>query len=715
MRPLIRHDAVVANQPAQPALAEAPVSFPRQRARTRAFQCGRPRSFAICGTRVFYIRSSTGLDPAGSLWSVDLSDPNPVEVCVVDVQHLPIDDGAEVPAAERARRERMREVAGGITAFSLDKDGSRIAFSVNGVPYLADTSSRAVRQLPSAGPVVDPRIDPTGSRVAFVVGRSLHLVDIDSASDRELLAPMGEHDGWGLADFIAAEELDRHRGFWWIDGGAALLVEHVDEAGVGVRWIADPAQPEVEPTAHRYPVAGSPNAEVRLWRVQPDGDRQPLPWDTTAYPYLASVHAREGGVTVETLSRDQRRARILALNPGSTALEPVAEHEDEWWLDVVPGSPTRDETGALVEVLPDHSCDTYRLYRQGRAVSPVGLQVHALLEATAERVTVLAGTDPMGLDAYRIDIATGEAHRLTDGSGWTSAVCSGEVLVTITAEAQEPRSIVRASTPTTSIEIQNLAQQPTLDIRPMRSRVGADALPACLLMPSGHTPGTKVPVIMSPYGGPHAQRVINSALAFASDQWFADQGFAVIVADGRGTPGRGPTWERSIAADWSAAVVEDQVQALEAMADANPDLDATRVGIRGWSFGGYLAALAVMERPDVFGAAVAGAPVTDWRLYDTAYTERYLADPATNGDAYERASLLPRAAQLTRPLLLIHGLADDNVLVAHTLQLSSALLAAGKPHSVVPLSGVTHMTPQEVVAENLMKLEVEFFREHLIP
>jgi dipeptidyl-peptidase-4 len=137
------------------------------------------------------------------------------------------------------------------------------------------------------------------------------------------------------------------------------------------------------------------------------------------------------------------------------------------------------------------------------------------------------------------------------------------------------------------------------------------------------------------------------------------------------------------------------------------------VGITGWSFGGYLAALAVLDRPDVFHAAVAGAPVTDWALYDTAYTERYLGLPAENPDAYAQTSLLRRATQLERPLLIIHGLADDNVLAAHTLQLSSALLAAGKPHSVLPLSGVTHMTPQEVVAENLLRLEVGFLAEHL--
>jgi dipeptidyl-peptidase-4 len=225
--------------------------------------------------------------------------------------------------------------------------------------------------------------------------------------------------------------------------------------------------------------------------------------------------------------------------------------------------------------------------------------------------------------------------------------------------------------------------------------------------------GGPLPVIVSPYGGPHGQRVVRSAGAYATDQWIADQGFAVVIADGRGTPGRGPAWDRAILGDLASRVLEDQVDALQALAAGQPDLDLSRVGIRGWSFGGYLAALAVLDRPDVFHAAVAGAPVTDWALYDTAYTERYLGHPETSPEAYARTSLIERAGQLTRPLLLIHGLADDNVLAAHTLLLSSALLAAGRSHSVVPLSGVTHMTPQEVVAENLLRLEIDFFRTHL--
>jgi dipeptidyl-peptidase-4 len=276
-----------------------------------------------------------------------------------------------------------------------------------------------------------------------------------------------------------------------------------------------------------------------------------------------------------------------------------------------------------------------------------------------------------------------------------------------------------------SVPITSLADAPELPLRlslvpdaPDTQGTSATAAEprgprTAVLLPTDHRPGQRLPVLMDPYGGPHAQRVLAARGAYLTSQWFADQGFAVVVADGRGTPGRGPSYERAVAGDLATPALEDQVAALELAAAAHPELDLSRVGIRGWSFGGYLAALAVLRRPDVFHAAVAGAPVTDWALYDTHYTERYLGDPAVDPAAYERSSLLADAPKLTRPLLLIHGLADDNVVAAHTLRLSSALLAAGRPHSVLPLSGVTHMTPQEEVAENLLLLQVDFLRSAL--
>jgi dipeptidyl-peptidase-4 len=220
---------------------------------------------------------------------------------------------------------------------------------------------------------------------------------------------------------------------------------------------------------------------------------------------------------------------------------------------------------------------------------------------------------------------------------------------------------------------------------------------------------------VDPYGGPHAQRVLSARSAWLEPQWLAEQGFAVLVVDGRGTPGRDPRWEREIYLDVAGPVLDDQIDALHAAAEIEPDLDLSRVGIRGWSFGGWLAALAVLRRPDVFHVAIAGAPVTDWGLYDTFYTERYLSTPQEQPDAYRSCSLLEDAPSLSRPLLLIHGLADDNVVAAHTLRLSQMLTESGRPHTVLPLTGVTHMTPQETVAENLLLLQVDFLNEHLRP
>jgi dipeptidyl-peptidase-4 len=219
--------------------------------------------------------------------------------------------------------------------------------------------------------------------------------------------------------------------------------------------------------------------------------------------------------------------------------------------------------------------------------------------------------------------------------------------------------------------------------------------------------------LFDPYGGPHAQRVVSARSAYFASQWFANQGFCVVIADGRGTPGRGTQWERDVHHDLATKILEDQIEVLRELPNLVPCADTTRVGIRGWSFGGYLAALAVLRAPDLFHCAVAGAPVTKWDLYDTHYTERYMGDPHTHAADYEATSLVAHAHLLERPLLLIHGLADDNVLAAHTLQFSTALLHHGKVHELLALSGVTHMTPQEVVAENLLLHQLEFLQRAL--
>ena len=225
----------------------------------------------------------------------------------------------------------------------------------------------------------------------------------------------------------------------------------------------------------------------------------------------------------------------------------------------------------------------------------------------------------------------------------------------------------------------------------------------------------KYPVIVDVYGGPSHQQVVASMRQYLLDQWLADQGFIVVAIDGRGTPGRGRDWERAIAGHFGSVPLDDQVEALKLLGAKHPEMDLDRVGITGWSFGGYMSALAILRRPDVFKAAVAGAPVTDWMDYDTCYTERYLGVPGDGRypDAYQEGSLLTYAADLSRPLLLIHGTADDNVYFRHSLKLEEALFRAGKQAEFLPLSSFTHMVPDPVVRTRLEERIARFFHAHL--
>jgi dipeptidyl-peptidase 4 len=701
-------------------------SFPRQQARTRHFTLGMPRSFQISpsGDQVAFLRSRGGDDPVTCLWVLDVSTG--AERLVADPAALAGAAHAETEQ-EKARRERVREQAAGIVAFACDATHSLAAFTLAGQVYVAGLAEgaappRPIRARPGA---FDPRPDPMGQRVAYVSDGAVRLVTLDAGADDLLIGPHGEPGVmFGLAEFVAAEEMDRTRGYWWAPDGSAVLVARVDETPVQ-RWhIADPANPGRAPREVGYPAAGTPNAEVSLVYAGLDGSRVPLDWDRAAFPYLVTVEWAEAGALIVVQSRDQRRMRLLSAHPARGTTTVLREDTDRHWVDIVTGVPGWTGDGRIVWTADSEGARRLLVATPGELtdgtaapVTPVDLQVRGIADIDGDTVLFTASEgDPVevALWAYgpqglakltpEYGVSTGHRaggttvvlHRSLDTPGVTATVCTDDrpgKETTITSHSEYP------SLPTP---------------RPDLFAAGEREIRTALVLPSWHRAGSgKLPVLMDPYGGPHMQRVVAAQSAFADPQWFAEQGFAVVVADGRGTPGRGPGWDRAVAGDLAGPVLEDQVAALEAAAARCADLDTGKVAIRGWSFGGYLAALAVLRRPDVFHAAVAGAPVIDWRLYDTHYTERYLGHPDRDGAAYEQSSLLGDAAKLKRPLLLIHGLADDNVTVAHTLRFSSALLAAGRPHSVLPLSGVTHMTPQEEVAENLLLLQVDFLRKAL--
>ncbi|MFH8452323.1 prolyl oligopeptidase family serine peptidase [Streptomyces fungicidicus] len=697
-------------------------SFPRRHARTLRFTLGAPRSFSVApdGSRVVFLRSGSGTDRAHSLWVLDTGGGG--ERVAADPRALLGGALENLSAEERARRERSREGGAGIVGYATDAAVELASFALSGRLFAAELRAGTARELPTPGQVIDPRPSPDGRQVAYVARGALRVVGAEGADDRALAAPESEGVTYGLAEFIAAEEMGRSRGFWWAPESDRLLVARVDDTPVRRWWISDPARPDREPQRVAYPAAGTPNADVRLFVVTLDGARTEVSWDRARYPYLAHVHWSAAGAPLLLVqARDQRAQLILAVDPDSGATRMVHADEDPNWLELFPGVPCWSPSGQLVRIADEGGAR--RLAVGERPLTGPQLHIRAVLDVSDDDVLVsasageeAAGPETGEVHVYRVNELGVE--RVSQEPGVHSAVRAGGVTVLVSATPDRPGSrvqVLRDGKATATVP--SYAEDPGLSPRVTLTQGGARRIPCAVLMPRDYAGDTLLPVLMDPYGGPHGQRVLAAHNPHLTSQWFADQGFAVIVADGRGTPGRSPAWEKSVKDDIAAVVVEDQVDALRALAADFP-LDLGRVAVRGWSFGGYLAALAALRRPDVFHAAVVGAPVTDLRLYDTHYQERYVGHPDEQPEVYRRNSVIDDAGLVDaalphRPMMIIHGLADDNVVVAHSLRLSSALLAAGRPHEVLPLSGVTHMTPQEEVAENLLRLQLDFLKRSL--
>jgi dipeptidyl-peptidase-4 len=685
-------------------------SFPRLQARTQRFTLGAPRNVRVAndGSRVVFCRSSDGDDHVNRLWVFDCDTGT--ERLVVDPAQLDGSD-ADLPAAERARRERAREQAGGIVAYDADPELTIATYAVGGVLYVTDLLTGESERLDTAPGVFDPRLATGGAAIAYVSGRELRVARRDG-SDAALGSEPAETISWGSAEFVAAEEMGRTRGHWWSPDGTRLLAARVDVDPVTTWWIAAPAAPESAPRPIRYPAAGSTNAAVTLAVLGVDGaDAVEVDWRRGEFEYVADVSwSPRDEPTIVAVTRDQRTLAVLTADAQSGECTEIHRQTDDAWVELVPGAP-RWVGDQLLTVADRDSTRT--AFLDGQPVTPPDLQVRRIVNADADHLVVVATTDATESHVYSIGV-DGSIEAVTKTPGVHGAEAAGGVMVVAAANLDTDGTTTTVYRDRKSLgSLESHACSPGIQPRVNLFEAGPRGVNTAVLFPTGDTGAEPLPVLLDPYGGPHALRVQKARAQYLVSQWFADQGFAVVIADGRGTPARGPEWERAVQGDLAQPVLDDQVAALEAAAEAHPQLDLSRVAIRGWSFGGYLAALAVLRRPDVFHAAVAGAPVTDWKLYDTFYTERYLGHPDFEPDNYERCSLIAEAAQLSRPLLLLHGFADDNVVAAHTLKFSQALLEAGRPHTVLPLSGVTHMTPQEAVAENLLLLQLDFLKRAL--
>ena len=782
------------------------------------------------GSRALFLRSDGSEDTVTSLWmSVIDENGNASEMLLADPRTLLADaDAEDVPAEERARRERAREGGSGIVGYSTDASGNRVTFTINGQLFLTDIAVGVTRAIAieedELKPVLNPRISPDGQHVMYTTGTYLVNVDLaDTAFDTafgdddceigdaiSVVASIPQDGEWkiGLAEFAAGEEMDRYDGFWWSPDSKYVLFETYDESPEPIWHLSDPANPANPARSNRYPQALTANANVQLTLLELGFDSDnccygaianEVQWDHETYEYLAAVSWTSGHEPIILVQdRLQQHDQVLAIHvgepiatmrdaengftddegdqvetfsiaipeyaegerPGSTRV--LEKHSNAYWLDLIHGTPAFTPNGRLICAMNDMDADTNRLTVDGVPFTPAGLQVREVLNVTDDDVLCVVQRTPELLpddslpflwqsnaadhDARSFDVVSirydGTWEPLTYAPGqWTMSragngcVVTGRGMDDATVQMQHCMNIVTTDENGTDVAsmvvspIENHAETPGFTPNVHFTRLGERGLYTAIVLPSAsseYAHADTLPVLMKPYGGPGFQQVVENQSFYWDAQWWADQGYIVVTADGRGTTGRGPKWDRAIYETMKSVTLEDQVDAVRALPEALatlaaqenkessettiPQPDLNRVAMIGWSYGGFLSALAVLEAPETFAAACAGAPPTDWTLYDTHYTERYLGlDPAV----YERNSIISDAPQLDRPLMLIHGFADDNVTIAHSLRLSQALMAAGRKHTFLPLTGITHMTNDETVAENLLILQRDFLAEAL--
>ena len=686
-------------------------------AATYGFSLGRPVVLAIADDGAVYFRRTPPRSFQSDLYVLEHGTTR----LVATAASLLAGGAEHLSAEEKARRERTRTATRGIVDIALSDDGRMLLIPVGGRLFLLSRGDGTVTELPIDGEATDPRLSPDGSRVAFVRDRALWWIGTAGGPAQRLTAPPDPAIAHGTAEFVAQEELHRTRGWWWSPLGRSILFQRTDNTPVDTLWVADARYPATPPTAFRYPRAGTANAVLDLGLVPiTGGEPRWFRWDTERWPYLAAVDwPADGPVLLQVLDRDQTEIALLALDVQTGAFRTLLVETDPAWINLAPGNGTWLGDSFLWMTEREGAWTLHRYRADGshmaRLTGPE-LGLRGIVGRIAGDVLVSAGTDPRQAHLVRVPLTGGDPVPVTsDGGihgGWA---VSGRLVI---SRAQPEGGVVTElrDTDGTRVTLPSVAERPPVTPTTVFETVTLDGRThyCTVTRPRDFDPARRYPVLLKVYGGPHAKTVHDTLDTYLIDQFYADAGFIVLRSDNRGTTDRGREWERAVLRDLITVPLADQVGALQALGARHPELDLSRVGIFGWSFGGYLAAMAVLLRPDVFHAAVAGAPVTDWSLYDTAYTERYMKTPQANPEGYAASSALTHAAGLSRPLLILHGLTDDNVYFAHTAALIQALYLAGKRAEVVTLSG-THMVPDPALALAKEKLHVDFFREKLAP
>jgi len=694
-------------------------------------------------SRVTFLRAKESDPLQMDLWEYNLADRE--MRLLVDSTALVAGNEA-LSEEELARRERLRIVGQrGIVSYHFAPGGERLLFPLNGDLFLYDLGDGKTRQLTSteAGET-DPKFSSTGRYVSFIRDQDLYAIDLESFEELRLT-----HDGGGLirngmAEFIAQEEMDRYTGYWWAPDDSAVAFIRVDESPVQVAERFEIYAEDFKVYEQRYPATGTPNVLVRLGVVAPDG--KDLRWmdigsETDIYLPRVDWFPEANFLAVQRQSRDQQTLDLMKVHARSGESRVLLTETSDTWINL------HNEL-AFLETRPEFIWSSERsghahlyLYdNDGELIRPLtsgdwdvadGARARSALlhiDEAGGRIFVTGTLDsPMERNIYEVSLSGDFApRRVSEKPGWhmSDFADNGEFYVDSFSNANTPPqlSLHRADGSRIAFIEENrldeshpyhpyLASRPSIEFGTLEAEDG-HALYYRMLKPADFDTGKRYPVIVYVYGGPMGQAVTRQWSA-NFNEILARRGFIVFTIDNRGTGFRGTAFDAPLYRHMGKVEVADQMVGVEYLKSLD-FVDPDRIGIWGWSYGGYMTLMSLFKQPDVFAAGVSGAPVTDWALYDTHYTERYLGTPQNNAEGYDASGVFPYAEKLAAPLLLIHGMADDNVLFTNSTKLMKTLQDDGRPFDVMTYPGSKHgLTRVPATGQHAYGHILRFFQQHL--
>ena len=693
--------------------------------------------FSPDGKLVTYLQGKATNKDRLDIWAYDTTRRE--NRLLVDSAALVPEEGALSPE-EEARRERARTSSlSGIVEYDFSADSRRLLIPLNGDLYLYDltvTADRAVRRLTeTAAAETDARFSPRGRYVSFVRDQNLYVINLTSGEERAITKGGAGVISFGMAEFIAQEEMDRSTGYWWSPDEAKIAYTRVDESPVDEVERFEIYAETVKVIRQRYPAAGRANAKVDLFVANLTNaatEARELPAAAAGDGYLARVNwlPDSRSLAVQRQARNQQFLELLRIDIETGTAKRLLEERSDTWIDLYEELTFLKSRPAFIWASARSGYKHLYLYDlDGRLIRPltsgnwmvVGDAGERAVEAvdekrglvyfTANRETPLERhlySAPLDGSSDPLEVER-RIQRLSTMPGWHSSVLSsnGQLWLDTYSNPDTPASLTLRRTDGRVIDVlvPNTLDEshPYAPFRAAHQRTEFGTLRAedgqtlyyQLITPINFDPAKRYPVIVDVYGGPGNQRVRNAWGGFPRGnegffrQYLAQQGYVVFTLDNRGSGFRGTAFEGALYRRMGSIEIEDQVRGVEFLRSL-PYVDARRVGVFGWSYGGYMALMAMVRAPDYFTAGVAGAPVTDWRLYDTHYTERFMSTPTDNPDGYRDGMVMTHAKQLRGRLLVMHGMADDNVLFTHSTALFKTLQDLRKPFEVMPYPGSKH-------------------------